>query len=400
MISTHPFSDGGVAHYTENLIQALTNHKVEVVLFSNSPNGKKTARRELSKSKNLSICVCWRRGLFYPFQIFKRVVEKNVDLVHIQHEFFLYGGTISAALFPFLLLFLKFLQIPLVVTLHGVIPLSEVNKQFLKENKLNGRSTLLKFGSIFSIKVILLLANAVIVHEKCFVEVLKNDYKCAKKIVMIPHGIEVANNKMTPDEAKRKLGLLNRTIVFFFGYISPYKGLDTLVEGFGKVAKEHKDWTLIIGGGEHPRLQKDAAYNNYVRELKKKAFNLAPHQMIFTGFVRDEDLPVYFSAADLVVFPHNVAMSASGPLAYAIGYQKPVLLSAIAPFKEMIDVEEALFKKSSPKSLSRKLEFIIQNSEIRQKVLLYVQKLMLTLSWDNAGKKTIKLYEKQLCGIN
>ena len=397
VISTHPLAEGGVAHYTANLVQSLTAQTANVILLSNSPSAKNSVRSKDNNPKNLTIHICWKRGLFYPFQIFKEAARRSMNVVHVQHEFFLFGGSFSALLFPMLLLLLKFLRKPIVVTLHGIIPLSEVNRQFLRENKLNGESTILKLGSVFCVKATLLLANAAVVHERCFVDLLRADYKCEKKVVVIPHGIEKAPMKLMQNEAKAKLGLLDRTVILFFGYISHYKGLETLVEGFGQKAKQHKDWVLIIGGGENPRLKTKYSYRNCFRELRRKALTLAPHQTIFTGFLREEELPIYFSAADLVVFPHKVAMSASGPLAFAIGYEKPVLLSKIAPFREMIDDDYAFFERNSPQSLAARLEFLMSNPEARQRILRHVQKLAVSFSWNNVGLETIRLYEKQLC---
>lgn len=396
MISTHPLSEGGVANYTKNLVQCLTRHASDVVLFSNSPGNKVLANSKEFDLSKLDICVCWKRGLFYPFQIFRKVVKNDVDVIHVQHEFFLFGGSLSAGLFPLLLLMLNFLRKPIVVTLHGVVPLSEVNKQFLSENKLNGLSVMLKLGSVLAVKAILLFANAVIVHEKCFADVLRNDYKCVTKVSMIPHGTNDVNNKLTQAEAKEKLGLLDRKLILFFGYLCKYKGIETLIEGFGQIAEKHKDWVLIIGGGEHPRLRINPSYKNYVSELRQKASSLAPHQTIFTGFIAEEELPIYFSAVDLVVFPHNVVLSASGSLAVALSYQKPVLLSRIAPFQEMMDVKEAFFDKNSPISLARKMEYLINNTDARQKILNQVQKLTSQTSWDNVCQKTIELYRMNL----
>lgn len=396
MISTHPLSEGGVASYTRNLVQCLTRHVAYVVLFSNGSGNKVlTSSKGIDISK-LNIRVCWKRGLFYPFQIFREVARNDVDVIHVQHEFFLFGGSLSAGLFPLLLLLLRFSRKPTMVTLHGVVPLSEVNRQFLSENRLNGLSMMLKLGSILSIKAILRLADAVVVHEKCFADVLRNDYKCSTKIATIPHGINEVKNKLTQAEAKEKLGLPDRKLILYFGYLCEYKGLETLIEGFGRIAQKHKDWVLIIGGGEHPRLRTNPSYKTYVSELRNRAFSLAPHQTIFTGFISEEELPIYFSAVDLVVFPHNVVLSASGSLACALSYLKPVLLSEIAPFQEIIDVKEAFFSKNSPISLGHKMELLINNPDARQKITSHVQKITSQTSWDKVCHKTIELYQHEL----
>jgi hypothetical protein len=55
---------------------------------------------------------------------------------------------------------------------------------------------------------------------------------------------------------------------------------------------------------------------------------LAKHKhMTHTGFVPDEKVYLYYSAADLVVMPYEVFMSASGPFSRALAHQKPIILS-------------------------------------------------------------------------
>ena len=397
MISTHPCSEGGVSLYTKNLTNTLLRHKADVILFSNKPNGSELIRNCIDKPNDPSICACWDRGLWYPFQIFKRVVSNDVNIIHIQHEFFLYGDSVAATLFPLLLLFLKILRKPVVVTLHGVVPLEEINKQFLRQNKLQGILITLKLGSLFLVKIISLFSKAIIVHNKSFVELLRRDYKCGTKVFIIPHGIKEMKIKLKQDDAKKKLGLEDKKLILFFGYITGYKGIETLIEGFGHVATKHKDWILIIGGGEHPRLRNNSSYKHFIFELQRKASTLAPHQIIFNGFISEEDLPIYFSAVDFVVFPYNTVVASSGALTLAMGYSKPVLLSRIAPFEELINVNEAFFERNSPRSLADRLEFLMSNPCANRKILNHMRKVTRQFSWENIGLKTVQLYKSLLC---
>lgn len=49
--------------------------------------------------------------------------------------------------------------------------------------------------------------------------------------------------------------------------------------------------------------------------------------IIVTGFVPEEKVALYFSACDAVILPYTSFFSSSGPLALAIAYDKPILLS-------------------------------------------------------------------------
>jgi glycosyltransferase involved in cell wall biosynthesis len=392
MISTHPTSEGGVASYTRNLVQALREHGVNVVIFSNKP------RNENVKQSYEGVYSVWNKGILYPFQIFKALVtNSNVDIIHIQHEFFLYGDMFSALLFPVLLILVRLLGKPVVVTMHGVIPLSELNKRFKRENELNGPLFLLKFALIFITKVIVFLSDAVIVHGKFFAKVMYNDYKCPKqKIHIIPLGIEEAKIIIPQNEAKRRLGLENKVVILFFGYIARYKGVEMLIDAFGRLARKYQEWVLIIGGGHHPRLRLNPKYKEYITKLQQMAHQLAPEKVLFTGFIPDEELPLYLSAADIIVFPYTTAMSSSAALTSSMSYEKPIIASNIPPMKELIPFEEALFERGSPEDLAKKLESVLNNSNLRHKISIHFKKVCEKNSWSNVGLQTYILYQSKV----
>jgi len=392
MISTYSTSEGGVSSYTRNLVQALKEHGVVVIIFSN-----KSKNNELNQSCEGGYPV-WNKGILYPFQIFKAMVaNQDANIVHIQHEFFLYGGVFSAFLFPVLLFLVRLLNKPIVVTMHGVIPLFELNERFKKENWLSGPLFLLNFSLMLITKMIVFFSDAIIVHGKFFVEVLYNDYKCPKKkIHVIPHGIKEIKTMIPQYEAKRRLGLENKVVVLFFGYITGYKGIETLIEAFGQLTKKYQDWILIIGGGEHPRLCPNPNYKEYLVRLKQMAHLLLPEKCIFTGFIPEEELMLYLSAADIIVFPYTIAMSNSGPLALSISYGKPIITSNIPSMKELIPFEEVLFKRRSAEDLAKKLELMFNNSNLRHKMLLHFKKICEVNSWNNVSMQTCMLYQSMI----
>jgi len=371
-------------------MQSLKEHGVNIVFFANKPEN------ENSKQDDENAYAVWNRGIFYPFQIFKSLATiARVDIVHVQHEFFLYGGWVSAILFPVLLALIRLLGKPVIVTIHGVIPLSELNERFKEENELNGPLPVLKIGLIFLTKAIVFLSDAVIVHGRFFAETLYNEYRCPKwKIHAISHGVEEATSIIPRSEAKKRLGLENKVIVLFFGYISKYKGIETLIEAFGRVAKKHENWILIIGGGQHPRLRLNFKYEEYITKFQREARSLAPEQIIFTGFISNEELPFYFSAADILVFPYTTAMSSSGPLAFSMSYGKPIIASDIPPIRELIPFEECLFNKNSSEDLTKKLELMLNSYNLRRRIVGHVKRTRGYNFWSKVGLQTCLLYQK------
>lgn len=392
MIATHPLFEGGVSTYTANLMNALQQRNVETFLFSNRLNTP-----EVKEDKR--IIPCWDRGPLYPFQILRALTGSKIDLIHIQHEFFLFGGTLSALMFPVLLFFLKFLRKPIIITVHGVIAISSIDKDFMLSNESNISPFLFKLGMGIFTRITTLLSDALIVHGECFKKTLINEYGCPPdKISVIPHPIGEANRtKVTRSTTKNNIDLKNKVVILFFGYLSWYKGLKTLIEAFKQKSTNHPNWILVIAGGEHPRLKLDTRYQRYVSGLKNNSTSKS-NQIIFTDYIEDGEIPLFFSTANIIVFPYTISMSSSGPFALAATYRKPFIVSNIELFTELVPIKELRFRKDSLKDLGDKLEKLIEDPELQKKAIMIAEDLAMKNSTENIGIQTASLYKNILEG--
>jgi glycosyltransferase involved in cell wall biosynthesis len=157
------------------------------------------------------------------------------------------------------------------------------------------------------------LSSACIVHEQSFADTVDG-------AVVIPHGVE---ERATPDRAAARAALgidERRAVALCFGFLAPYKGIETALEARDLVGAE--ELLLVVAGGPHPRLA--AAGDPYAETL------MAQHQgqgTRFTGWVPEADVARWFAAADVAVFAYPAPFSSSGALALAFAHGTPVLLS-------------------------------------------------------------------------
>ena len=97
------------------------------------------------------------------------------------------------------------------------------------------------------------------------------------------------------EEAENILGLEHgRKNLLFFGLIREYKGLDILLEAFGKL---DSSYTLIVAG---------EPYGSFVKY--EEIINRSPAKnriKLFTNYIKDSEVKNYFSAADLAVLPYR-----------------------------------------------------------------------------------------------
>jgi glycosyltransferase involved in cell wall biosynthesis len=125
-----------------------------------------------------------------------------------------------------------------------------------------------------------------------------------------------ATQSLTKDVACQHLGLdSTKPMILFFGFVRPYKGLHYLLEALAQMRHELDVHLLLVG--EFWR-DKEA----YLEQIHTLGLDAAV--TIVDQYVPNEKVPLYFSAADVVVLPY-LETSQSGVMQLAYGFNKPVI---------------------------------------------------------------------------
>ncbi|MEK8022635.1 MAG: glycosyltransferase [Candidatus Hydrogenedentota bacterium] len=131
---------------------------------------------------------------------------------------------------------------------------------------------------------------------------------------------------MTRDEARRTLAMERRRVVLFFGFIRAYKGLEFLLEAVLQLPLQDDYHLLVVGEWYEGR----EAYGDQMARLSARG-----QLTIVDRYVANEEVPLYFQAADLVVVPY-VSASQSGVVQIAYGFGKPVVGTTVGGLPEAI----------------------------------------------------------------
>lgn len=154
-------------------------------------------------------------------------------------------------------------------------------------------------------------------------------YRDKIPVILSPHPLfDNYGPKIDREEALSKLNLKSEdSFLLFFGFIRAYKGLDLLIEAFSDKRLRSRNLKLIIAGEFY---EDDASY----RDLVKKK-NLESEVIFFDHFIRDNEVPVFFSVADLVVQPYRSATQ-SGVTQIAFYFEKPMLVTDVGGLREIV----------------------------------------------------------------
>jgi glycosyltransferase involved in cell wall biosynthesis len=127
-------------------------------------------------------------------------------------------------------------------------------------------------------------------------------------------------------EAKRRLGLGGKRVLLFFGFVREYKGLDVLLAALEQLDPAEGHHLLVVGEFYDDR-------ERYRAALERLA---ARGQLTLVDrYVPNEEIPLYFSAADLVMVPYLTATQ-SGVIQIAYGFGKPVVATAVGGIPEVV----------------------------------------------------------------
>jgi glycosyltransferase involved in cell wall biosynthesis len=334
----------------------------------------------------------------YPFQIFRQVIRDRSDIVHIQHEFSTFGPFWANLTLPLLLLLMKIARVKIVITNHVVIPKEEVDNElvgkfFPQLAKFGIARTLIKFYVLFLYRTMIMSSDRIIVHGGWYKKTLLESYKAPPyKIDIIPYGVNEENGIDPILLQSWRKRVRKHKIILFFGDVSPRKDIETLIRAFAIFVKQHREYLLIIAGREETR------YRRFGHELRSTAKELGiSNDVIFTGFIRDEEIHVLYSISEAVVFPYLYGFEGpSGPLAFAIQHNIPVIGNKVGHLIEEIhDMREGiLVPPRNVQALAQAMTKLMDDKKLRNRLSENLRKKGETTNWKEVASRTHSLYKK------
>lgn len=118
----------------------------------------------------------------------------------------------------------------------------------------------------------------------------------------------------------------DKQIVLFFGLIRKYKGLDMLLDAMNEL-KSNPNILLVIAGEFYEDKQP------YLDLIEK--YQIHKNVILHAKFIANEDVKLYFSAADLVALPYRSATQ-SGVTQVSFHFEVPTLVTKVGGLGEII----------------------------------------------------------------
>jgi len=215
------------------------------------------------------------------------------------------------------------------------------------------------------------------------------------ELQIAPNGTDPESYADLPDpvEARKKLRLKNGLTVAYTGHFYSGRGMDLLTE----IAFALPDINFLWIGGR----EKD------VLPWREKLSRQHIQNVTITGFIPNNQLPLYQAAADILVMPYSKKISGSsgGDIAEVINPMKmfdylstgrAIIASEIPVFHEILNEKVAIFcEPENSKSWIHAIKKLETEPLLIKRIGIHARKLASNYSWEKRAKNTLNRLENK-----
>ena len=202
-----------------------------------------------------------------------------------------------------------------------------------------------------------------------------------KKLHVIPMGVDIPVSRIRREE--------NVPLkILFVGRVARVRRVELILQAVKMLSLPCA--VTIVGGEEKTSSLTKSGYQD---ELKALCRNLGIEDRVtFTGPKSPEELPSFYSAADVFVYP-SLYENFAQPILEAASYGIPVIATSVGIAPEIIeDGETGFLVSGEPPNLAQKLEKLGDSFERRKMGLKIQEKVRKKFAWNPIMDQYMDLY--------
>jgi glycosyltransferase involved in cell wall biosynthesis len=305
----------------------------------------------------LNIVPCWKfDNYFTVIHILRQVLKLKPDAVIFNLQFMTFGERkIPSALGLMLPWLCKLFKIPTIVLIHNITETVDLENIGMSKNKWISK-LLLWIGK--KITEFLLKADLIGVTISQYIDILNEKYK-TKNVILLPHGnFDLPERVPVPEP-------IDTVNLMAFGKFGTYKKVEVMIEATAMLEKKYPNLKFIstVAGTDNPNVK------GYLDGVKEKYGHMK--NLLFTGYVAEEDVPRIFQDSTFVIFPYNTTTGSSGILHQAGSYARACILPKIDDLERVVEEEGyggAYFEIDNAESLTAAVSHLIDHPDERKEI--------------------------------
>jgi glycosyltransferase involved in cell wall biosynthesis len=298
----------------------------------------------------------------------------NIDLVCLQHEYGIFGGTAGSHILELL----RRLHMPIVTTLHTVLREPDPDQRLVMNE-------------------IVSLSDRVIVMSQHSADILQEVFRVPEqKIDLIPHG--VPDVPFTdPTFYKDCFGTEGKIVMLTFGLLSPNKGIENVIQALPHILSEHGDVVYMVAGVTHPHIRRREGdqYRLYLQNMAQD-LGVAANVIFHNKFVSPQELIELIGASDIYITPYkHKAQVVSGTLARALSAGKAIISTPYLHAIELLaDNRGVLVPFDDPKAIADKTIELLHNETARHAMRKRAYLHARSMVWNRVAQDYMGSFER------
>ena len=210
----------------------------------------------------------------------------------------------------------------------------------------------------------------------------------ARRISLASCGVDLSLFRpLDQQQVRERLGLNGEKVFLYVGRLEPLKGMELLVHTAAQMDICDEVRVLVVGG--------DVNGGQEVDRLKKIAKALNVEDVFdFVGRVDQQELPLYYNAADVCVVPSYYESFGLAALE-SMACGTPVVAARVGGLSTIVQHGRTGFLKSwrCPEAFANSLEMIISSDRLKQSMGLAARRRAESMGWDQVAGDIRRVYE-------
>jgi len=291
-------------------------------------------------------------------------------LIHSQHPVWM--GDLAAS-------FARALNIPLVFTFHTQY------EKYAQQYSLIAP----KLAGLITDEVIrryLRQCAHVVVPTESIREMLVINYGIEQGVTVVPTPVDLTKFRdVQPDKVRSNFGLKEAEVLLFVGRLAREKGLDMLLRAFILIQELRPGVRLLLlGRGPYEEALKAEISKSGLKDF-----------VIFAGAVPHEEVPNYYAAADLFVFPSTTETQGL-VIIEAMAAGLPIVAVRAPGAVDVLTERCGVLTENTPEALAREVVDILGDSERQRELSEHARQAVERYSIPGATERMLDAYETAL----
>ncbi len=203
---------------------------------------------------------------------------------------------------------------------------------------------------------------------------------------IIPNGVDLEH--FSPDVPPFEQFRDGKINILFVSRLEKRKGVNYLLSAYRQVRQEIGNCRLILVGPS----------TRWSRQYEKKIKRQGMEDIVFAGYVSQEDLPRYYQTADIVCSPATGRESFGLILLEAMAMGKPIVASNIDGYASVVShgVEALMVPPKNKHMLAQALISLASHAQLRQEMGARGKLKAADYGWEHIAQRVMDYYQTVL----